>query len=260
MPGIGTGGGLKLYVQDRAGRGLPALEQATWLVAGTAARNPRFNQAFTQFNTHTPQVYADIDRTKAELLQVPIDRVFSTLSVYMGSSYINDFNLLGRTYQVSAQADNPFRLKRTPRREPEDAQQLRGHGADRVGCHVPRHHRAVPGATLQSLSGGRGALGLVRGFSTGQAITDMERSRASACRQGTSYEWTGTLAAGDAAGGVATFLFGLALIVVFLCWRRCTRAGSCRSPSCWSCRSWCSARCSRDAARAGERPGGRSAW
>ena len=71
---------------------------------------PGFNQAFTLFNTHTPQVYADIDRTKAEKLGVPIDNVFEALSVYMGSAYINDFNLLGRTYQVNAQADNRYRL------------------------------------------------------------------------------------------------------------------------------------------------------
>src|SRR5262249_37611253 len=89
VPGIGTGGGLKLYVQDRTGQGLPALERATWIVAGSAAQTPGFTQSFTLFNTHTPQIYADIDRTKAELLQVPIDRVFEALSVYMGSSYIN---------------------------------------------------------------------------------------------------------------------------------------------------------------------------
>ncbi len=68
VPGIGTGGGLKLYIQDRAGRGLPALEQATWIVAGSAGQTPGFVQSFTLFNTHTPQIYADIDRTKAELL------------------------------------------------------------------------------------------------------------------------------------------------------------------------------------------------
>src|SRR5690348_7697225 len=110
VPGIGTGGGLKGYVQDRSSRGLPALEAATWVVAGSAAQTPGFNQAFTLFNTHTPQVYADIDRTKAERLGVPIDNVFDALSVYMGSAYINDFNLLGRTYQVNAQADNQYRL------------------------------------------------------------------------------------------------------------------------------------------------------
>ena len=110
VPGIGTGGGLQGYVQDRAGRGLPALEQAAWAVAGTAGQTPGFTQAFTLFNTRTPQIYADIDRTKAEQLGVPISRVFETLSVYMGSAFVNDFNILGRTYRVTAQADNAFRL------------------------------------------------------------------------------------------------------------------------------------------------------
>src|SRR4029077_660202 len=86
VPGIGTGGGLKGYVQDRTGRGPQALEGAAWTVLGTAAQNRGFSQVFTLFNTHTPQVYADIDRTKAELLGVPIGRVFEALSVYMGSS------------------------------------------------------------------------------------------------------------------------------------------------------------------------------
>ena len=110
VPGIGTGGGLKGYVQDRAGRGLPALEGAAWAVAGTAMQTPGFVQPFTLFNTRTPQIYADIDRTKAEQLGVPISRVFEALSVYMGSAFVNDFNILGRTYRVTAQADNPYRL------------------------------------------------------------------------------------------------------------------------------------------------------
>ena len=71
---------------------------------------PGLAQVFTLYNTATPQIYADIDRTKAEMLGVPISRFFETLSVYMGSTFVNDFNILGRTYQVTAQADNPYRL------------------------------------------------------------------------------------------------------------------------------------------------------
>ena len=82
-------------MQDRAGRGLPALDRRAWAVAGTAGQTPGFTQAFTLFNTRTPQIYADIDRTKAEQLGVPISRVFETLSVYMGSAFVNDFNILG---------------------------------------------------------------------------------------------------------------------------------------------------------------------
>ena len=110
VPGIGTGGGFKLYVQDRAGRGPRALEQAVGGILGPANQTPGLVQVFTLFNTATPQVYADIDRTKAEMLGVPITRFFDTLSTYMGSTFVNDFNILGRTYRVTAQADNPFRL------------------------------------------------------------------------------------------------------------------------------------------------------
>src|SRR5262249_28511649 len=80
VPGIGTGGGLKGYVEDRGGRGPAALEMATLSLAGNAQQMPGFTQAFTLFNTRTPQIYADINRTKSELLQVPIDKVFEALS------------------------------------------------------------------------------------------------------------------------------------------------------------------------------------
>ena len=100
VPGIGTGGGFKLYVQDRAGRGPRALEQAVGTITGPANQTAGLVQVFTLFNTSTPQVYADIDRTKAEMLGVPITRFFDTLSTYMGSSFVNDFNILGRTYRV----------------------------------------------------------------------------------------------------------------------------------------------------------------
>src|SRR5258708_14184108 len=108
VPGIGTGGGFKMYVQDRAGRGPRALEQAVGAVLGPANQTPGLVQVFTLFNTSTPQVYADIDRTKAEMLGGPITRFFDTLSTYMGAAFVNDFNILGRTYRVNAQADNPF--------------------------------------------------------------------------------------------------------------------------------------------------------
>ena len=170
MPGIGTGGGLKLYVQDRAGHGLPALEQATWIVAGWR-RKTRVRSGIHAVHTHTPQIYADIDRTKAELLRVPIDRVFQALSVYMGSEYINDFNLLGRTYQVSAQADNQFRLSKRCR-EPEDAT-TRRHGADRFRGDLPRHDGAVPRAA-RTVPGCRSATGLGARVLHGQAIAAIE--------------------------------------------------------------------------------------
>ncbi len=216
VPGIGTGGGLKLYVQDRAGRGLPALEQATWIVAGSASQTPGFTQSFTLFNTHTPQIYADIDRTKAELLQVPIERVFSTLSVYMGSSYINDFNLLGRTYQVNAQADNQFRLSA---RDVENLKTRNNRGdmvpigsvatfRDTTGpFRVPRYN-LYPAAEVQ--------LSLARGFSTGQAIAAIEKIANDHLPQGFGFEWTEIALQEKLAGNTALIAFGLAVTFVYL--------------------------------------------
>ena len=103
--GVGTGGGFKMYVEDRRGRGLPALEAVTNELVGRANQEPGLTSVFTLFNTRTPKVYADIDRAKAEMLGVPVSNVFDTLNVYLGSSYVNDFNYLGRTYRVQAQAD-----------------------------------------------------------------------------------------------------------------------------------------------------------
>jgi HAE1 family hydrophobic/amphiphilic exporter-1 len=216
VPGIGTGGGLKLYVQDRTGQGLPALEQATWIVAGSAAQTPGFTQAFTLFNTHTPQIYADIDRTKSELLQVPIGRVFETLSVYMGSSYINDFNLAGRTYEVMAQADNPDRLTL---RDVENLK-TRNAGGDMVPIgavatfrdttgpfRVPRYN-LYPAAEVQ--------LGLARGFSTGQAIAAIEKIAAERLPPGFGFEWTEIALQEKLAGNTAIVAFGLAVAFVFL--------------------------------------------
>ncbi len=216
VPGIGTGGGLKLYVQDRTGQGLPALEQATWIVAGSAAQTPGFTQAFTLFNTHTPQIYADIDRTKSELLQVPIGRVFEALSVYMGSSYINDFNLAGRTYQVMAQADNPYRLSL---RDVENLKTRNGYG-DMVPIgsvatfrnatgpfRVPRYN-LYPAAEVQ--------LGLARGFSTGQAIAAIEHIAAERLPPGFGFEWTEIALQEKLAGNTAMVAFGLAVAFVFL--------------------------------------------
>ena len=156
VPGIGTGGGFKLYVQDRAGRGPRALERTVGGIAGLANGTPGLVQVFTLFNAATPQIYADIDRTKAEMLGVPIARFFDTLTTYMGSTYVNDFNILGRTYRVIAQADNPFRLSI------RDVESLRtqidrvGNGAAGRRRDLQRRHRAVAGSALQSVPRCRG--------------------------------------------------------------------------------------------------------
>jgi HAE1 family hydrophobic/amphiphilic exporter-1 len=216
VPGIGTGGGFKLYVQDRAGRGPRALEQAVGTIVGPANRTPGLVQVFTLFNTLTPQVYADIDRTKAEMLGVPITRFFDTLSTYMGSTFVNDFNILGRTYRVTAQADNPFRLS------VRDVQNLRTRSTsgDMVPLgavatfqqitgpyRVPRYN-LFPAAEVQGAT--------LPGFSTGQAIAAMESLLNANLPSGFGFEWTEIALQEKIAGNTATVAFSLAVVFVFL--------------------------------------------
>lgn len=216
VPGIGTGGGLKGYVQDRGGRGLPALEAATWAVAGTAGQTPGIQQPFTLFSTRTPQVYADIDRTKAEMLGVPVTRVFETLSIYMGSAYVNDFNILGRTFRVTAQADNPNRLDI---RDVADLKTRNADGemvpigsvatfSDTTGAYrVPRYN-LYPAAEVQ--------LSMARGYSTGQGIAAVEQIAQKVLPAGFGFEWTEIALQEKLAGNTAIIAFGLAVVFVFL--------------------------------------------
>src|SRR5476649_1053585 len=99
-----------MMVEDRAGRGSAALQGAVYAMMGRAAQTPGLVQVYSLFETSTPQLYLDIDRTKAQLLGVNVPDVFSALQIYLGSAYVNDFNLFGRTFRVTAQADAASRL------------------------------------------------------------------------------------------------------------------------------------------------------
>ena len=215
VPGIGTGGGFKLYVQDRAGRGPRALEQAIGGVLGPANGTPGLTQVFTLFNASTPQVYADIDRTKAEMLGVPISRFFDTLATYMGSTFVNDFNILGRTYRVTAQADNPYRLSIRDveaLRTRSNSQAMVPLGAvasfrDITGPYrVPRYN-LFPAAEVQGAT--------LPGFSTGQAIGAMEKILTN-LPAGFGFEWTEIALQEKTAGNTAVVAFSLAVVFVFL--------------------------------------------
>ncbi len=216
VPGIGTGGGFKLYVQDRAGRGPRALEQAVQAVVRDANQTPGLVQVFTLFNTSTPQVYADIDRTKAEMIGVPITRFFDALSTYMGSTFVNDFNILGRTYRVTAQADNPFRL--TVRdvanlRTRSTAGEMVPLGSVATFQEITGPYR-VPRYNLFAAAEVQGAT--LPGFSTGQAISAMEKILAADLPSGFSFEWTEIAFQEKIAGNTTLAVFSLAVIFVFL--------------------------------------------
>jgi HAE1 family hydrophobic/amphiphilic exporter-1 len=214
--GIGTGGGYKMMVEDRSGAGLRALEAVTNRMAGAANQTPGLTSVFSLFNTSTPRLYADIDRERAEKLGVPVEGVFSTLNTYLGSTYINDFNFLGRTYRVTAQADAPYR----------DA-------AAGVGQLRTRSDAGamVPLASVMSLRNDSGPYRVVRynlypatelqgdtahGYSSGQSLKSMEKLAAQVLPQGFAYDWTELAFQQKQAGATGAIAFGLAVVFVFL--------------------------------------------
>jgi HAE1 family hydrophobic/amphiphilic exporter-1 len=214
--GIGTGGGFKLMVEDRTGRGLPALEAAAQDVVARANQTPGLAGVFSLFNTRTPKVYADIDRVRAEMLGVPASRIFETLEVYLGSVYINDFNLLGRTFRVTAQADGRFRQDI---REVGDYKTRSDSGGmvplsavatfrDLTGPYrVPRYN-LFPAAEVQGAT--------LPGFSTGQAIAAMERIAAEALPVGFGFEWTELALQEKLVGSSGILIFFASVVFVFL--------------------------------------------
>ena len=214
--GIGTAGGVRMMVQDRAGLGSQALQGAVTTMAAKASQVPGLTQVFSLFETSTPQLYLDIDRTKAQLLSVDISAVFGALQTYLGSNYINDFNLLGRTFRVIAQADAPFRLdardilKIRVRNSNGDTVPLGSFTTVRntTGPYrVPRHN-LYPAAELDASP--------LPGTSQGQAIDILQNLAAEVLPEGIRYEWTTLAFQQLRAGNTAIFAFILAVVFVFL--------------------------------------------
>jgi len=216
VPGIGTGGGFKLMTQDRAGGGPQELERVTQGVVAAANGAPGIALAFTLFNTATPQIRAEIDRTRAEMLGIPLSRVHEALGVYMGSAFVNDFNLLGRTWRVTAQADSAHRTGI------EDLARLRTRTDD--GAMVPLGSLAtfhetsgpyrVPRYNLYPAAEVQGAA--LPGVSTGQAIAAVEAVLRTGLPEGFGYEWTEIALQETIAGNTAPVAFGMAIVFVFL--------------------------------------------
>jgi len=214
--GIGTGGGWKLIIEDRSGAGYRALEQATTDLMIQGNQEKELTSVFTLFNTSTPRLWAEIDRDKAQLAGVPPERVFETLSVYLGSSFINDFNYLGRTYRVTAQADAPFRD------EPSDIMRLQTRSVsggmvplgsvatlrDDSGPYRVVRYNLFPAAELQGDT--------KPGYSSGQALAAVEKMADARLPEGFAHEWTELAYAQKEAGNTGPIAFGLAVVFVFL--------------------------------------------
>ncbi len=216
VQGIGSAGGFKMMVQDRGGLGSQALEAAAQQLVAAANHDPAIGGAFTLFSTHTPSVYADIDRERAEKLELDPATVFSALQLYMGSTYVNDFNYLGRTFQVVAQADGPFR------RTVDDIARLRVRNAS--GAMVPLGSVAafrnvtspyrVPRYDLFPAAEIMGAA--APGVATGTALQHMEALADHVLPKGVGYEWTELAFQQEQKGTPTLLVFGAAALFVFL--------------------------------------------
>ncbi|HWE21366.1 MAG TPA: multidrug efflux RND transporter permease subunit [Hyphomicrobiaceae bacterium] len=214
--GIGTAGGVRMMIQDRRGVGAPVLQKAVNDMVAKASQIPGLTQVFSLFETSTPQLYLDIDRTKAEMLNVNVSDVFGALQTFLGSTYVNDFNLLGRTFRVLAQADAPFRL------DSRDVLQIRVRNStgqtvplgsfttvhDVTGpFRVPRHN-LYPAAELDASP--------LPGTSQGEVIAALQKLAAETLPEGIGYEWTTLAFQQIRAGNTAIFAFILAVVFVFL--------------------------------------------
>jgi hydrophobe/amphiphile efflux-1 (HAE1) family protein len=216
VDGIGNAGGFRMMIQDRDGRGLDVLTKAVQDLSGAANGADATTSVFSFFENGTPQLFLDIDREKAERLNVPVSRVFEGLEVYIGSAFVNDFNYLGRTYRVTAQADAPYRMTA------DDAMRIRVRSDN--GAMVPIGSIAtirditgpsrVPRYNLYTAAGISGDS--AAGFSTGEALANMERLADEVLPDGIGYEWTDLAYQQKNTGNTAAIAFMLAIVFVFL--------------------------------------------
>jgi HAE1 family hydrophobic/amphiphilic exporter-1 len=214
--GIGTTGGFKMIVEDQSGGTLQQLETVANSLAAAANKDKVIDRAFVTFNTKTPRIFADIDRLKAEMLGVSDTSVFDTLQVYLGSEFINDFNLFNRTFQVYAQADARFRQNEA---QIQTLQTRSASGAMvPLGSVVNIRHTTGPYRVLRynlypaaEIQGGTKA-----GYSSGQGLAAMEKLAKQILPSGYGFEWTELSYQEKLAGNTGLLVFGLAVVFVYL--------------------------------------------
>jgi multidrug efflux pump len=216
VQGIGTTGGFKVQFEDRASLGYEQLDAAVKEFLGKAYKDPALAGMFSGYQVNVPQLYADIDRTKARQLGVPVTEVFDTMQVYLGSLYVNDFNKFGRTYSVRVQADAPFRARA------EDVGQLkvRSTTGEMVPLSALLNVRPAAGPERAMRYNGFLAADVngrpAPGFSSGQAQAAVERIAAETLPPGIGFEWTELTYQEILAGNSAVWVFPLSILLVFL--------------------------------------------
>jgi len=216
VQGLGTTGGFKLQVEDRASLGYAGLDAAIKAFMAQASTAPELEGLFTSFQINVPQLYADVDRTRARQLGVPVTEVFDTMQIYLGSLYVNDFNKFGRTYSVRVQADAPFRA----RAEDVGLLKVRASTGEMVPLSALMDVKPSAGPEramryngfLSAEINGRAA----PGYSSGQAQDAVARIAAQTFPPGVEFEWTELTYQEILAGNSAIWVFPLSILLVFL--------------------------------------------
>jgi hydrophobe/amphiphile efflux-1 (HAE1) family protein len=214
--GLGSIGGFKMMIEDKAGLGDSTLYATTQAMLGRAYQTPGLAGQFSSFQINVPQLFADVDRDKVKQLGIPLNDLFSTLQIYLGSQYVNDFNKFGRTYQVIAQADAPYRANadniaqlkvRNVRGEMVPLGSVltmkQSYGPDQV-----THYNGYPAADISGSA--------APGTSAGAAVQTMERLANETLPNGIGYEWTELTYQQKLAGNTAILVFPLCILLVFL--------------------------------------------
>ena len=214
--GLGTVGGFKLQLEDRAALGYTELNAAAQAFLAEARNTPELGPAFTSYQINVPQLDVDLDRIKAKQLGVPVTDVFDTMQIYLGSLYVNDFNRFGRVYQVRAQADAPYRS------QPEDILQLKTRTASGemvplgslvkvTSTYGPEMVVRYNGYTAADINGGPAP-----GYSSDEAQGAAERIAEKVLPRGIDLEWTDLTYQQILAGNAGLWIFPISVLLVFL--------------------------------------------
>ncbi len=214
--GVGTGSGFKMQIQNTEGADMAPALAAARQIMGAARGSDQVQRVFTTFSNSSPQVYLDIDRVRAQILNVPIGEIFDTLSINLGSAFVNDFNAFGRLYQVRAQADQQFRLTQ------DDIRRLRVRSAtgalvplgtlvtvrETAGPALVQRYNQLVSVPLQGTA--------APGVSTGEAIAEMEALAAQTLPNGITFEWTELAYQETTTGDTSAYIFGFSVLFAFL--------------------------------------------
>jgi hydrophobe/amphiphile efflux-1 (HAE1) family protein len=216
VPGIGTGGGFAMRILDNQGRGADLLAKATDELVNAARKAPGLTAVFSPFSADTPQVFVEVDRQRAQMLNVPVQNITDAIETYFGSAYVNDFNILGRTYHVTAQADLPFRketsdLARLQTRNTDGNMVLLGSvlnfkdtaGPDRVARYDLYPASEIQGDTLP-------------GVSSATALSTMKKLADDTLPSGFSFAWTDLSYQQATGGNSGLYVFPICVLFVFL--------------------------------------------